>query len=1172
MLGEASSEGPLARLLALPENGRENELLLRAYRQVDAVDAVEGVQHGLDLRAKVQKFEYEKDWASALVGWDGLRKLLPAGQSQDMHHLQRVMRHFGLASLSAEIGGSPPHQESEPLLNAMAEGDARKFELEVDRMRHGLIRQLLHLETTSLAPAVLSKFQSLQELQQLFALRWRKAQASAAAVGQELRRLSRKWDEQSLGLCAGVDTAHESSFQVCQPLFELRREALQRVRQSLADEGHAPVDGALLHQLLTLSMIARQSGEQGIARNLIHEIQHAFAGRAVGGAEDVLDVVYLRLEQAHDCWNGKERKNAILVLRSVVAALKGLLEQSTAEAEAEAEMKFRLKQTLARSLRLAGQWLDETSTEDWRIIERDYLGASTQVLDSGNSANHALLGTCYLALARYIDRRFRGIKSRVESSAWKQAYRHQLAREAELQELKQQEAERKRQRKRGKSKKEAQMALRIYLARLEKQCENDKDERTRVLSAYKDLLLRAIRNYGTSLCFLTTDTNLSQGSSAFDQFGDHGHSRSSEIRTIFRLVALWFEHSTKRVVNQEIAALVCADAGQKAPISSSGPAQLIPSYKFLPLLYQIASRIGTVTEVFERESVALAWLDKAEGGKQKAWSFEQVVSSLMTRLGKDHPFHTLPHLIALKNGAVLSDSSQKGSAGFSSISSDKNKRRVAEQILKLIGHSRTRCASGGEIKLGNVVLSYDKVSSAFRHIAYHPVQKKLQQIRLSDVNRFERDINAVDLSSVAVPVADVPVQKDARYNFSTAGVGAADSVTCMDPSNPFPSGSCSVASNGASRPKVLECRGTNGKIYKMLVKGGDDLRQDAVMEQLFGLVNILLRNEAATRQRNLHLRTYKVVPLSPDSGIIEWVEGTTAIGEYLHGGMKASGFSDSAHGRHNDNPNSITFLKAFQQMREAAQAKPKHSERGVVNGKLAAFRAVCRRFAPVFRHFFMEMFPDPVGWYRSRVAYTRSAAVNSIVGYVVGIGDRHTHNILIDTDTAELVHIDFGFVFEQSKALRIPEVVPFRLTRDIVDAMGVTGTEGTFERCCEETLKVLRANSEVLLTICEVFIHDPLYQWTLSPTKAAKAQPEMAIDKGKALSLQTTEEEDKDKEPTNATREAERALIRLHQKLQGYEDPNGNALSITGQVKYLIKQASSDENLCQMFEGWSAWV
>ena len=73
--------------------------------------------------------------------------------------------------------------------------------------------------------------------------------------------------------------------------------------------------------------------------------------------------------------------------------------------------------------------------------------------------------------------------------------------------------------------------------------------------------------------------------------------------------------------------------------------------------------------------------------------------------------------------------------------------------------------------------------------------------------------------------------------------------------------------------------------------------------------------------------------------------------------------------------------------------------------------------------------------------------------------------------------------FEQGKTLKIPELVPFRLTRDIVDGMGVTGVEGIFRRSCEETMSVLRAESEAVMTILEVLQYDPLYRWSLSHHK-----------------------------------------------------------------------------------------
>ena len=54
-------------------------------------------------------------------------------------------------------------------------------------------------------------------------------------------------------------------------------------------------------------------------------------------------------------------------------------------------------------------------------------------------------------------------------------------------------------------------------------------------------------------------------------------------------------------------------------------------------------------------------------------------------------------------------------------------------------------------------------------------------------------------------------------------------------------------------------------------------------------------------------------------------------------------------------------------------------------------------------------------WHAARMRYTRSVAVSSMVGHILGIGDRHTSNILVHTKTGEVVQIDFGIVFEQGK-------------------------------------------------------------------------------------------------------------------------------------------------------------
>ena len=53
----------------------------------------------------------------------------------------------------------------------------------------------------------------------------------------------------------------------------------------------------------------------------------------------------------------------------------------------------------------------------------------------------------------------------------------------------------------------------------------------------------------------------------------------------------------------------------------------------------------------------------------------------------------------------------------------------------------------------------------------------------------------------------------------------------------------------------------------------------------------------------------------------------------------------------------------------------------------------------------------------------------------------------------------------QGRLLNTPELVPFRLTRDIVDGMGVAGTEGVMRRSCEACMQVLRDSKDSLLTV-----------------------------------------------------------------------------------------------------------
>jgi ataxia telangiectasia mutated family protein len=190
------------------------------------------------------------------------------------------------------------------------------------------------------------------------------------------------------------------------------------------------------------------------------------------------------------------------------------------------------------------------------------------------------------------------------------------------------------------------------------------------------------------------------------------------------------------------------------------------------------------------------------------------------------------------------------------------------------------------------------------------------------------------------------------------------------------------------------------------------------------------------------------------------------------------------------------FFGKMSKMRDVNKGSPT-----LTNKLTTLFLSLRERFKPVMRHFFTEKHKMPMSWFAMRLNYTRSVATTSIVGHILGLGDRHTSNILLDSSTGEVVHIDLGIAFEQvgflsflfsaivshvfphkGKLLPIPECVPFRMTVDMVDGMGTTGTQGVFQRCAEETLRVLRNDSEVVLTVLEVFKYDPLHSWCVHRT------------------------------------------------------------------------------------------
>ena len=372
--------------------------------------------------------------------------------------------------------------------------------------------------------------------------------------------------------------------------------------------------------------------------------------------------------------------------------------------------------------------------------------------------------------------------------------------------------------------------------------------------------------------------------------------------------------------------------------------------------------------------------------------------------------------------------------------------------------------------------------------------------------------------------------------------------------------------------------------------------------QFFSLVNSLLVNDPETLRRNLAIQRFAVIPLSTNSGLIGWVPHS----DTLHGLIKD----------YRDKKKIVLNLehRLMQRMAPDYDHLPLMKKVEVFEHSLELTQG------DDLAKLLLLKSPSSEVWFDRRTNFTRSLAVMSMVGYVLGLGDRHPSNLLLDRMSGKILHIDFGDCFEVAMTReKFPEKIPFRLTRMLINAMEVTGIEGTYRSTCESVMAVLRNNKDSLMAVLEAFVYDPLLNWRLietgnkgKKTKSANAGgTSSALDAGGASNsdvgqgsanlldvnpltggdqiIPPTEGKIageppaaesatlvgsgsgatlQQQQPEALNKKALDIVQRVRDKLTGRDfDPN-DCLAVSDQVDLLIRQATNNENLCQCYIGW----
>ncbi|OAD59503.1 Phosphatidylinositol 4-kinase beta [Eufriesea mexicana] len=199
------------------------------------------------------------------------------------------------------------------------------------------------------------------------------------------------------------------------------------------------------------------------------------------------------------------------------------------------------------------------------------------------------------------------------------------------------------------------------------------------------------------------------------------------------------------------------------------------------------------------------------------------------------------------------------------------------------------------------------------------------------------------------------------------------------------------------------------KLLAVIVKCGDDLRQELLASQLLSMLQKIWQDEHVP----LWLRPYKILCLSNDSGLIEPILNTVS----LHQVKKQC---------------QLTLYQYFER-----EFGPSTSE---------AFIIAQRNFI-------------------------QSCAAYCLVCYLIQVKDRHNGNILLHSD-GHLIHIDFGFILSTSPRNLGFETSPFKLTPEFVEVMGGSQSKQfqEFKTLILQGLIAARKHMEKIVNLVEIML------------------------------------------------------------------------------------------------------
>jgi hypothetical protein len=385
------------------------------------------------------------------------------------------------------------------------------------------------------------------------------------------------------------------------------------------------------------------------------------------------------------------------------------------------------------------------------------------------------------------------------------------------------------------------------------------------------------------------------------------------------------------------------------------------------------------------------------------------------------------------------------------------------------------------------------------------MRQRLQAKDWVQVTAFSETLASLQLASHGAAYVECPVQPF-RFLNDSAPV-ALPRIAAVDPSL--------LVMTSLQRPKKLVLHtNASDRPVAFLVKGGDDLRLDQRIEELFAAINhaivstnaMTAGHDAERRRRCPKIRVYSVIPTCKKVGLVEWLDNTepmkTVIERTMHRDTSLAGREPSVES-HPSTKNYQTFV---------SEVDSHMRDMSIYHRYLAMFKSVRNRHGEhtaryrewvsaidvnYLRDGLMQYAPSKAAWYGVRSRYITSTGALSAAGYVLGIGDRHLQNFLLEMTTGDSIAIDFGHAFgSATSTLPIPELMPFRMTPQMVAAFGLLGVDAVAPSM-EITLRAIQRHRATITALMAVFLSEPLAGWEgKKPGRATENQAPSAAETG----------------------------------------------------------------------------